>query len=164
MALPGGTLQILAGASSDDIRQTAPLPLPAAAAVLRQARVTAADFDEYANVTLVDTHLNDGTAVTPADAESVAWVRYDRVASSRQAAPTFRAACASPAGGRIEVWLTPPPALTLSGAAPLDSVPVPDTGDRYTFTSVACSVPVPADAESVWLALYGPVRLDWFEL
>jgi hypothetical protein len=34
----------------------------------------------------------------------------------------------------------------------------------YAFASVAAAVPVPASAETVYLALHGPVRLDWFEL
>jgi beta-glucosidase len=163
MALPG-PVEILAGASSEDIRQTAPLALPAGFCAQRPARVAAADFDDYAGITLTDTSRYEGTSVTPADPARVAWVRYDGLHSSRLAAPRFEVACASPAGGRIEVWLTPPAASGLADGGPLDSVPVPCTGDRYSFTRVAGSVPVPAPAESVWLALHGPARLDWFQL
>ena len=81
MALPAGPLEILAGASSGDIRQAAMLPLPAAAAPLRAARVAAADFDDQVNVTLIDTTRSSGTSITPADPARAAWVRYDRLDS-----------------------------------------------------------------------------------
>ena len=159
MALPG-PVEILAGASSEDIRQTASLVLSAVPSGQRPARVAGADFDDYVNVTLSDTGRFEGDAVTPADPSRGAWVRYDNLHPARRAAPAFRVACAAPAGGRIEVWLTPPGA----GGEPLASVPVPCTGDRYAFASAAAAVPVPASAGTVYLALHGPVRLDWFEL
>ena len=159
MALPG-PVEILAGASSEDIRQTASLALPAGFSSQRPARVAGADFDDYVNVTLTDTGRSEGDAVTPADLSRAAWVRYDNLHPARLAAPAFRVACAAPAGGRVEVWLTPP----VAGGQPLASVSVPCMGDMYAFASVAASVPVPASAGTVWLALHGPVRLDWFEL
>ena len=158
MALPG-PVEILAGASSADIRRTASLALPAGFSTQRQARVAGADFDDCLNMTLSDTGRSAGDAVTPADLSRVAWLRYDNLHPARLAAPAFRVACAAPAGGRVEVWLTPPDA----GGEPLASVSVPCTGDRYVFASVAASAPVPASARTVWLALHGPVRLDWFE-
>ena len=160
MALPAGPLEILAGASAGDIRQAAMLPLPAAAAPLRAARVAAADFDDQVNVTLIDTTRSSGTSITPADPARAAWVRYDRLDPSRLAEPAFLVACAPPAGGRIEVWLTEPAA----GGSPVTSVQVPSTGGRYSWNRVAAPVPVPEPAAAVYLALHGPVRLDWFQL
>ena len=160
MARPGGPLEILAGASSDDIRQTAALPLPAAAATLRPARVAAADFDDQVNATLVDTTRSSGNAITPADLSRAAWVRYDLLDPSRLAEPSFLVACASPAGGRIEVWLAEPAA----DGSPVTSVAVPSTGGRFSWNRVTAPVPVPESAGTVYLALCGPVRLDWFQL
>jgi len=133
--------------------------LPAGFSAQRPARVAGTDFDDYVNVVLSDTGRSGGDAVTPADLSRAAWVRYDNLHPARLAAPAFRVACAAPAGGRVEVWLTPPAA----DGEPLARVSVPCTGDRYAFASVAASVPVPASAGTVWLALHGPVRLDWFE-
>lgn len=164
MALPAGPLRILAGASSDDIRQTAALPRPltgpAAAATRRPALVAAADFDAQVNVTLIDTTRSSGDAVTAADPSRAAWVRYHRIDPSRLAEPAFRVACASPAGGRIEVWLAEPSA----GGSPVTSVAVPSTGGRYSWQRVTAPAPVPESAATVYLALHGPVRLDWFQL
>ncbi|HEX3515092.1 MAG TPA: glycoside hydrolase family 3 C-terminal domain-containing protein [Trebonia sp.] len=160
MALPG-PVEILAGASSEDIRQTAVLPLPAVASAQRPAQVAAADFDDYVSIALIDTSRSEGTAVTPADPGRPAWVQYANLHPSRLAEPAFRVACASPAGGRIEVWLSQPGD---SGASPVASVAVPDTGDQYSWTSVSAPVPVPAPAGTVYLSLHGPVRLDWFQL
>jgi beta-glucosidase len=163
-ALPAGPLGILAGASSGDIRSRAALPLPreaqpGAAAALRSARVAAADFDDQLNATLTDTTRSSGTAVTPADPSRAAWLRYDRLDQARLAEPAFLVACGPPCGGRIEVWLTEPAA----GGSPVTSVAVPCTGGRYSWDRVAAPAPVPGSA-AVFLALHGPVRLDWFQL
>lgn len=161
MALPG-PVEILAGASSEDIRQAAPLALESGFAAQRPARVAAADFDGYVNIALTDTSRSEGTSVTPADPVRPAWVRYDNLHPQRLAAARFRVACASRAGGRIEVWLSEPSAP--ADASPLASVAVPGTGGQYSWTEVSAAAPVPASARTVWLALHGPVRLDWFQL
>jgi beta-glucosidase len=160
MTVPPGPVEIGAGASSADIRQTATLPLPAASPARRPARVAAADFDDYANVNLTDTTREDGTAVTPADPSLPAWLKFTNLYPERNGVPVFRTACSAPSGGRIEVWLAPPG----NGESPLASVWVPCTGSRYEWTEVSAPVPLLPGAEEVYLALHGPVRLEWFRL
>ena len=167
MTMPPGPVEIGAGASSADIRQTARLPLPALPAVSparRPARVAAADFDDYTNVTLVDTTREAGTAVTPADPSLPAWLKFTKLHPERNGEPAFRTACSHPSGGRIEVWLTPPGKPSGNAKSPLASVAVPCTGGRYEWTEVCAPIPLPADVDEVYLALDGPVRLDWFRL
>ncbi len=160
MTVPPGPVEIGAGASSADIRQTATLPLPAASPVRRPARVAAADFDDYANVTLTDTTREAGTAVTPADPALPAWLKFTSIHSERSDVAAFRTACSGLSGGRIEVWLAPPG----DGKSPFASVSVPCTGGRYEWTEVCAPVPLPPAADEVYLVLHGPVRLDWFRL
>ena len=167
MAMPPGPVEIGAGASSADIRQTARLPLPALPAVSparRPARVSAADFDDYTNVTLVDTTREAGTAVTPADPSLPAWLKFTNLHPERTGVAAFRTACAHPSGGRIEVWLTPPGKPSDHGKSPLASVAVPCTGGRYEWTEVCAPATLPPGADEVYLVLHGPVRLDWFRL
>jgi beta-glucosidase len=160
MALPPGPVEIGAGASSADIRQTAPVPVPAAPSGRRPARIAAADFDDYANIALVDTTREAGTAVTPADPARPGWLTFTNLHNERAGVAAFVTACAEPRGGRIEVRLTPHG----NGEDPLASVRVPDTGDRYAWTEISATVALPADADQVCLVLHGPVRLDWFRL
>jgi hypothetical protein len=65
-----------------------------------------------------------------------------------------------PAGGRIAVWRAEPSA----GGSPVTSVAVPSTGGRYSWQRVTAPAPVPGSAAAGYLALHGPVRLDWFQL
>jgi beta-glucosidase len=160
MTLPPGPLQIHAAASSEDTRQTATLRLPPAAPVRRTARIPAADYDEQENITLTDTSRSAGTSITPAHPARTAWARYDNLNTSRLGEPAFLVACASPAGGRIEVWLTEPSA----GGSPAVSVEVPSTGGRFSWNCVTAQASIPDSAVTVYLALHGPVRLDWFQL
>jgi beta-glucosidase len=164
MTMPPGRVEIGAGASSADIRQTATLPVPAGVPARRPARVAAADFDDYANIALVDTTGTAGTAVTPADPALPGWLTFTRLHPRRAGAAVFRAACPAPAGGRIEVWSAPPGNRAGTGAGPVASAAVPGTGGRYAWTEVSVPVTLPAGAGEVCLVLLGPVRLDWFRL
>ncbi|HUN38085.1 MAG TPA: glycoside hydrolase family 3 C-terminal domain-containing protein [Trebonia sp.] len=160
MILPAGPVEIGAGASSADIRQSALLPAPDEEMARRPAQVAAADFDDYANIALVDTTRAAGPAVTIADQKMPGWLKFTRLHPHRPARAVFRVACASPSGGRIEVWPAPPG----QGAGPLATAPVPCTGGRYTWTEVSIAVPLDPGANEVCLLLHGPVRLDWFRL
>jgi beta-glucosidase len=160
MTVPPGPVEIGAGASSADIRQVATLPRPAVPRVRRPARVAAADFDDYANIALVDTTREAGTAVTPADPSRPAWLTFTNLHTKRGGVAAFRISCSEPRGGRLEVRLTPPG----DGKYPLARVAVPDTGGRYEWTEISVPVSLPAAADQVCLVLHGPVGLDWFRL
>jgi len=164
MAMPPGPVEIGAGASSADIRQTATLPVPAGIPARRPARVAAADFDDYANVALVDTTREAGTAVTPADPALPGWLTFTTLHPERMGVAVFRTACSSPSGGRIEVWPAPPCDRAGQGASPLAGVSVPCTGGRYAWTELSVPVTFPPGTDEVCLVLHGPVRLDWFRL
>jgi beta-glucosidase len=158
MAVPPGQLEIGAGASSADIRQTAVLAVSGPPSV-RTGQAGAADFDDYQNIALVDRTRADGTAVTPADPADRSWLAFRSVYSERTVAAVFRVACSAPAGGRIEVWHSPP-----GSGGPLAAVAVPCTGGRYEWTEVTVPVHLPDGIGDLYLALHGPVRLDWFRL
>jgi beta-glucosidase len=158
MSVPPGLIQFGAGASSTDIRRTVTLTVPGSPAS-RTGQLAAADFDDYENITLVDTTRLDGTAVTPANPAGRSWLMFKSVYSERTVAAVFRVASAAPDGGRIEVWQTPP-----GTGAPLASAAVPCTGDRYEWTQVSVPLPLGDGTGDVYLALYGPVRLDWCRL
>jgi len=97
---------------------------------------------------------------TPADPARPAWVRFKALHPERAGVSVFRIACSGSSDGRVEVWLTHPG----DGKSPLASVCVPCTGGRYEWTETSAPVPLPPDADEVYLALHGPVRLDWFRL
>ncbi len=158
MSVPPGPIEIGAGASSADIRTTATLTVPGTRSS-RAGRVDAAGFDDYENITLVEVTREDGTAVTPADPAGRSWLTYRSVYSERTVAAVFRVACAAPGGGRLEVWLTRP-----GTGAPAATAAVPDTGDRYQWTAVTAPLTLPDGTRDLYLALHGPVRLDWFRL
>ena len=164
MTLLPGPVEIGAGASSADIRQTATLPVPAGIPARRPALVAAADFDDYANIALVDTTREAGTAVTPADPARPGRLKFTTLHPQRLDVAVFRTACSSPSGGRIEVWPEPPGDRASQGASPLASVSVPCTGGRYAWTEVSAPVPFSPGTDEVCLVLHGPVRLDWFRL
>lgn len=158
MSVPPGPIEIGAGRSSADIRRTATLAIPGTPSS-RTGRLDAADFDDYENITLVDTTREDGTAVTPANPAGRSWLMFSSVHSERTGAAVFRVACAAPGGGRIEVWRTRP-----GTGAPLASAAVPCTGDRYEWTEVTVPFPLPDGTADLYLALHGAVRLDWMRL
>jgi beta-glucosidase len=158
MSVPPGPIEISAGASSADIRRTAALTIPGTPAA-RTGRLDAAEFDDYENITLVDTTREDGTAVTPANPAGRSWLMFKSVYSERTVAAVFRVACAVPDGGRIAVWQTPP-----GTGAPLASADVPCTGGRYEWTEVTVPLPLADGVGDLYLVLCGAVRLDWCEL
>jgi beta-glucosidase len=158
MCVPPGRIEIGAGASSADIRQTATLTIPGTPS-RRAGQVAAADFDDYENLTLVDRTRDDGVAVTPADPARRSWLMFTSIYPERIVAAAFRVACSAPDGGRIEVWQVPPGA-----EGPLASVVVPCTGGRYQWTEVTVPLRLPDGTGDLYLTLHGAVRLDWFRL
>ena len=106
MSVPPGQIELGAGASCADIRQTATLTVPGTVSgrsIGRDGKVSAADFDDYENITLVDRTREDGTVVTPANPAGRSWLVFKSVCSERTVAAVFRVACPAPGGGRIQV-------------------------------------------------------------
>jgi len=161
MAVPPGPIEIGAGRSSADIRQSATLDVPGQRPA-RGGTLHAADFDDHENITLVDRTLEDGTAVTPASPDRPGWLTFTPVDIARSEAAVFRYSCAAPAGGLIEVWLPSP-------GGRLASIHVPCTGGRYEWTEIRVPLTFPESTTpdatvDLRVAIHGPVRLDWLRL
>ena len=92
MSMPPGPVEIGAGASSADIRRTAMLPIRSGLPARRPGLVAAADFDDYANIALVDTTREAGTAVTPRSRAVGA-----SIVRKNQRLPFHHARCSAPA-------------------------------------------------------------------
>jgi beta-glucosidase len=165
MAVPPGPIEIGAGASSGDIRQSATLSVPGDRPA-RGEMIRAADFDDYENITLVDRTREDGIAVTPASPGRPGWLTFRSVAARRSAAAVFCCSCATADGGRIEAW----PARPGGGhppdgtGVPLASVRVPGTGGRYEWAEASVPLTLPDATMDLCVAIHGPVRLDWLRL
>ena len=159
MSVPAGTIDIGAGASSASIGRTVTLEFPGAPR-RRPGQVSAADFDDYANIVLADRNSGGGTAVTSDVMGNGGWLRYQDLFPSRTQDPVFRLASPAPGGGRLEVWLSEPG----DGGAPLASVAVPCTGGRYAWTEVPVPMDLPDGPLDLYVALSGAVFLDWFRL
>jgi beta-glucosidase len=163
MAVAPGDYEVMAGPSSGDIRQTAVLTVSGRAERRQLAgrTVAAADFDDYEGITLVDVSRRSGDAVTPADPDAGGWIvfRDAEAGAAGTAAATFRVAGGDQEGrreARIE--------LRWSDGTQLGTVAVPWTGGRYQWTDIAAPVILPGGPGDLYLALHGPVRLDWFRI
>jgi beta-glucosidase len=164
MSVPPGVIDIMAGASSADIRQTATLTVPGESPPRTGPRLAAADFDDYENITLVDTTREDGDSVTPAVAADGGWLVFENcLFPERAVVASFRVACAVQRGGRIEL-LRGCRDQGLDRAALLGAVTVPCTGGRYEWTEVTAPLSAPFGAGDLYLVVHGPVRLDWCQL
>jgi beta-glucosidase len=162
MVVAPGDYEVMAGPSSGDIRLTAVLTVPGPAEPeprrLAGRAVPAADFDDYEGVTLVDVSRDRGDAVTPAGPDADGWIvfRHAWAGPAGRASATFRVSADAPAGARVE--------LRWSGGTPLGGVAVPRTGGRYRWAEVTAPVTLPGGTGDLYLALRGPVRLDWFRI
>jgi beta-glucosidase len=168
-SVPAGTIEIGAGASSADIRQTAALEIPGPprrrAVPASTGRVSAADFDDYSDIALADGDRGGGTVITTTVPDKRGWVVFRDFYPERWRAAVFRLASPAPGGGRVEVWLSEPGGSgPQSGRGPAASAAVPGTGDRYTWTEVRVPCDLPGGPVDLYVALSGAVWLDWFRL
>ena len=131
-----GRYEILAARSAGDVTGSASLtvtgPPPPPRSALDRA-VDAADFDDYANVVLVDATRTAGDAVAPADPASPGTLLYRGLDLAGARNVTVDVSRTAPGEARLE--------LQVDGCA-LASVTVPSTGARYAWTSV--TVPLAA--------------------
>ena len=154
MTVPAGSYEVLAGASSADIRLAAELTVDGPAPLPRQLNgrvVPAADFDDAADIVLTDETRESGDAVTPAAAAG--WLLFRNADLGQAGEATFRVA-----GGRgvIEVRY---------GEDLLGVVSVPATGGSYDWTKVTTPVALPGGGpRDLRLVVSGDVRLAWFRL
>lgn len=154
-AVEAGEYEVLVGRSVADLPLSAALTVTGAPPVPRPAvghRVLAVDFDDYADVVLVDATLVDGDAVALSSAAE-GTLRYRGLDLS--GARTFSAEVSRTASGaaHLEVWAGPDLLATL---------PVPSTGARYAWTTVRAAFASAAGVHEVRLVLRGEQRVRSF--
>ncbi|MFG1804918.1 glycoside hydrolase family 3 C-terminal domain-containing protein [Streptomyces sp. NPDC049040] len=154
-AVEAGGYEVLVGRSAADLPLSAALtvtgPPPAPRTVVGH-RVRAVDFDDHTGITLVDATPTDGDAVTPSGDDGTLVYR----AADLDGARTFTAEVSRTGNGpaHLEVW---------AGETRLAAVPVPSTGGRYTWTTVASDLATcPAGVQDVRLVLRGEQRVRVF--
>ncbi|ANZ43403.1 glycoside hydrolase [Lentzea guizhouensis] len=151
-----GTYELLVARSAEDVVLTAPLtvagPPPAPRAGVDR-RVLAVDFDDYDSASLVDATRTTGDAVTPAGAPATLWFRSTDLSGAVRVEAEVSAEGNDPAA-RVAFW---------TDGGLLAEIPVPDTGDRYRWTTVTAALPAPVvGVQDLRVTLHGSFRLTAF--
>jgi beta-glucosidase len=174
MTVDPGEYEFAAGSSSAAAAASARLtvtgPAPGPRPVLG-AEVAAADFDEAANITLVDATREDGDAVAPAG-PGPAWVLFrDTDVGARGPAGTvtagtvtLRVAREEPGPARAQLWLRDPGHSDL-----LAAFTIPSTGNRYAWTEVTAPLTRPegvgrSPVADLCLVLDGAQCVAWLRI
>jgi beta-glucosidase len=150
-----GAYEVLVARSAEHIVGSAPFtvtgPAPAPRVVVDR-RTLAADFDDHTGLALVDATRTTGDAVTPTSPAQPATLLFRSVDLS--GAVRVDAEVTSPGQARLEFR---------AGDRPLADIPVPATGDRYTWTTVAAGLPAAmVGVHDLRLILHGDFRLAAF--
>lgn len=152
-----GRYELQAGASSADIRLTAPVAVggpPPAPRPVRESGLEAAHYDASGNAVLVDRTKTRGDAVAPADPGAAARLLF-RACDFGPAAPdtaVLLAARAEPGEARI--------GLALADGTPLGEAVVPCTDGPYAYRAVELTLGgAPRGVRDLWITLRGAVRL-----
>ncbi|MDN3357371.1 glycoside hydrolase family 3 protein [Actinomadura sp. DC4] len=151
----GGTYDVLAGASSADIRQKAPLRVDGERIPARDlSRPTrAVDFDDYQGVRLVDETKARGDAV---GARKGDWVSF--AGASLGHARTFTARTAASSAGTVEIRLDSPTG-PLAGTASVAA-----TGGPYSYATTTTALTGATGHHDVYLVFGGDLRMSTFSL
>lgn len=152
------TYDLMAGASSADIRQRAAVRVHGETIPPRNlARTTrAADFDDYQGVRLVDESKTGGTAVGAADGS---WLKFAGASlGSGTSAFTAQVAKAGSGNGSIEVRLGSPTG-PLAGTATVAS-----TGDVYEYATTTAALTGARGRQDVYLVFHGDLRIAGFSI
>lgn len=185
LIVPPGEYDLLVGASCADIRQAATLTVQGPEPGPRQVTdrwIAAADFDDYAGVTLVDATREAGDAVTPADPDRPGWILFRDVDLGSGCDPgwpppepgrghrsvTFRVARAEPGEAWLEVTYAGRDSADPGEGRLLGRVAVPATGNRYAPTEVtvglACADGFAGAVGDLYVVLRGAQRLASFRI
>ncbi|GAA3263818.1 glycoside hydrolase family 3 protein [Nonomuraea helvata] len=115
-------------------------------------RTLAADFDDYTGITVVDADRTTGDAVAPARHDHPATLLFR--SCDLTGAVRVETEVAALGEGRLEVW---------AGEVLLAEIPLPPTGGRYAWVSVAGDLGSPlAGVHDLRITLRGDVRLATF--
>jgi beta-glucosidase len=150
----GGTYDVLAGASSADIRQRASLQVRGEKIPARDLSepTRATDFDDYQGVRLVDETKAGGDAV---GARKGDWVKF---AGASLDATTFTARTAATEAGTVEIRLGSPTGR-LAGTAR-----VAPTGGVYSYATTTAALHGATGRHDVYLVFGGDLRLSTFSI
>lgn len=152
------TYDLMAGASSADIRQRVAVPVRGETIPPRDLTRTtpAVDFDDYQGVRLVDESKVRGDAVGAADGD---WLKFAGASLGSGASSfTARVAKASAGDGSIEVRLGSPTG-PLAGTAKVAS-----TGGVYTYATTTAALHGAHGRQDVYLVFHGDLRIADFSI
>jgi beta-glucosidase len=155
--LERGPVDVMAGGASDDLPARTSLYVHGETIPPRDlARDTQAqDWDGQSGTTLTDETKTDGTAVTAGAAG--AWLRYAGSALRRPSRIVARVSAS--AAGTIVVRLDDPVHGRVIG-----TLPVPATGGRYAWTTVAAPLSRATGIHDVYLTFTAPLSVSRFRL
>ncbi|GAA1006958.1 beta-glucosidase [Acrocarpospora pleiomorpha] len=145
------THDVLVGSSSTAIRQRTTVNVPGEQIPRRDlTRLTrASDFDDYFGIELVDETKPTGTAV--GGTVTGDWIAFKDADLRGPAAIT--AGVSSVAGGSIQVRLGSPTGRLIG------TVPVPATGDVYSWTTATAPLTRTTGTQDVYLVFTGDLRI-----
>ncbi|MFS0697897.1 glycoside hydrolase family 3 C-terminal domain-containing protein [Streptomyces nitrosporeus] len=147
-AVEPGTYDILAGASSADIRLTASVTLdglPSGPRPVLEHGLEAAAYDTQQGTEIVDRTKRDGDAVTPA-------------ADGTPGELLFRACDFGDGAARLTLAVSGGGSVTVEADGRTAEVPVPATGGPYAYTTAEAGF-TPRGVHDVRVTLHGTVRL-----
>jgi beta-glucosidase len=150
-----GDYEVLVGRSAGDMVLTGTItvdrPAPGPRKVVDR-RTSAADFDDYTGITLVDATRATGDAVAPASPDHPATLLFRSVELS--GAVRIEAEVAGVSSGRLKL---------LTGDRLLANIPVPATEGRHAWTTVSADLESsPEGVHNLRVNLYGGIRLAAF--
>ncbi|MFD9303438.1 glycoside hydrolase family 3 C-terminal domain-containing protein [Streptomyces sp. NPDC060048] len=154
-----GAYEITVGRSAEHPVLTAQLtvtgPAPAPRVVVGRRTLTV-DFDDHADITIVDATRAGADAVTPADPARPATLLFRDVDLSGAVRVEAETALENAGSGEARLELR-------SGDRLLAQIGVPVTGNRYTWTTVAADLDAALDGvHDLRLTLHGGFRLSAF--
>lgn len=153
-----GVYDVLVGRSSADIQQSAAITVQGETIPPRDlTRLTrAANFDDYYGAKLVDETKVDGTAVGGKAGEWIVFRSADFSASPTQIALSI--ANAEPDTQMVALHLDAPDGQRLG------RIPLPPTGDIYTYTQVAATIEAASGTRDLYLVFAGSARVSTLQL
>jgi beta-glucosidase len=171
MVVGAGDYEVMVGSSSADIRQTAILtvagPEPGPRRLMGR-EVAAADFDDYAAVTLVDATRECGDAVAPTAGGGWILFRDAELDLTGPACIRLQVSRAQPGRTGVEVWRTSPGSAGPGDGVRIGRVTVESTGDGYVWAEASAALAAaPADLPGfadLYLVFTGELRLRSFQI
>jgi beta-glucosidase len=148
---------VMVGASSGDIRRRAAVRIDGERIPPRDLdrETRAIDFDDYRGVELVDESKVRGDAI---DAGAGDWIKFADADLDAQRG-VARVARAGDGPAAVEVRLDDPVRGHLAG-----TIPVPSTGDVYTYVSSSAPLSGARGRRDVYLVFTGELRISSFSL